>query len=199
MRYFNLIAVAFLFIVQANAQVKIPAVKKIAVGTDGLFTAEEWNSAKKIKIDGELTIYFLSDGDAIAIGVFSTNPSTHYTDLYIQTTDIKNLHASMQLGERILPFNKEWNDEKPDWQWGNNKNWKANVVQYAPNASEDLPFVKQIKPYYGQEFVIEKSKVAGAFKLVILIRDFTDADKKAIYPLKADLYDTNSWAQISVE
>jgi len=197
MRHFFLIAISVFFIVQANAQVNVPVVKKLAVVADGLFAAGEWSSAKKKKIDGDLTIYFLSDADVVAIGIFTTNPSTHYTDLYIQTTDIKNLHASMQLGERILPLNKEWNDEKPDWQWGNNKNWKANVVQYAPNASEDLPFVKQIKPYYGQEFVIEKSKVTDTFKLMILIRDFAVAEKKAMFPLKADVYDTNSWAQIN--
>lgn len=80
-----------------------------------------------------------------------------------------NLNASMQLGQRILPDEEQWDDEKPSWTWGNNKEWVANKVNYRTNASESLPFGQQMEPYQGQEFKIEKSKLSSSFSLLIII------------------------------
>lgn len=140
----------------------------------------------------------MAGNDSLYLGIFSNGKATHYTDLYIYTTQLVNLHASMQTGERNLPADGNWTDEQPAWNWGNQKSWTASTVQYKTGVTEDQEFVDQIKAYNGQEFKIALSKTGKDFKLAVQARDFIDAEKNPVYPTKADVKKLSGFIRVKI-
>jgi len=50
-----------------------------------------------------------------------------------------NIHASQQLGERILT-GSEWTDEEPPFNWGYINNWTANTIRMDRKKKIFLPY-----------------------------------------------------------
>ena len=80
---------------------------------DGFFQEAVWSSAFKINLADSATLYLAQTKEDLLIGVHHRAGFTSYTDVFIKTNQLLNLHASMQLGERILPNDNSWNDEYP--------------------------------------------------------------------------------------
>ena len=140
------IFLSFLLSHSVTCQVHVPQVSQVKVIADGINNKGEWRRANTIQLGKEFTIYLMADSVWVYLAIFSNGQASHYTDLYLLSALLVNLHASMQLGERQLPLDGTWNDETPAWSWGNNKNWIANSVNYKSNASESAPFLEQGNP-----------------------------------------------------
>jgi hypothetical protein len=183
---------------QSEGQVKIPIVLNSRIHIDGLPGLHEWSKSLKILLKEEYTLHLMADSAFLYVAAFGENKSP-YTDLYIRTeTGLINLHASMQLGERLLPEGDLWDDTTPAWNWGNNLQWTANTVSYKRGASESLPFTEQVVPYKGQEFKIEIEKLGKNFSLFVTIRDFADAAALASFPPNGVPRDVSTWQLLSI-
>ncbi|MCW5910889.1 MAG: hypothetical protein KIT62_07435 [Cyclobacteriaceae bacterium] len=184
--------------IQADAQINVPLRKNITITPDGTQGQQEWSNALKISLERDYGLYLQADKDWLYIGAFGRQ-TMPYTDMYIKTTTgLINLHASMQLGERLLPQDNSWNDETPAWNWGNNTHWTANTVTYKTGASENQPFREQVNAYEGQEFKIAISKTGKEFSLLVVMRDFVDADIHVSFPANGNQYDVRSWQTLSI-
>lgn len=177
----------------------IPESKSITVKADGQFTKEEWGSATLVYSSAPYQIRVMADSTSIYIGVESSEPAHHYTDLYFSSQQLMNLHASMQLGQRVLPQQGIWNENDPPWVWGNNKGWYANTVRYLIGADEHLPFSKQVYPYFGQEFVISRKLTGDNFKLAISMADFEGVNKAVYFPANMNLSKPTGWFEVSIQ
>jgi len=182
---------------QATTTEVIPAVNKATVTVDGRVSQGEWEKAFKVATRGGASIYFLCDPDSLYIGVFAGERASHYTDLYFNGASRLNLHASMQLGERVLPGSGTWDDAVPAWEWGNNAGWTANTVAYLPGVSDTLPLIDQIVPYAGQEFRIARSKLGSTFSVMVLARSFVD-ESFSVFPDGATR-DAASWGNLQLK
>lgn len=181
------------FISGAQEQLPIPH-ESIAI--DGFYSSSEWSDAKVWK-KSTFSVYCKTDSLWLYIGVFSTKDATHYTDLYFRYEGgLVNMHASMKLGERQLPLDGNWDDNRPKWKWDNNENWTANTVALLPDAKESDSFIRQIKHYQGQEFKISKSKLQRRVLMLILVRDFIDESVYVTFPPDANTKDFSTWQSI---
>lgn len=184
--------------IQVDAQVRVPHEENITVTLDGISGLQEWDNSLKIPLEENYYLHLVADRDWLYLAVFGRN-ALPYTDIYVTNNEgITNLHASMQLGERVLPEDNSWNDETPGWNWGNNTHWTANTVTYKLGASDSLPFHEQLEFYEGQEFRIAISKIEREFSLLVVIRDFVDHNIFVSFPANGNPYDTGSWQTISI-
>lgn len=184
--------------IQADAQVRVPQEENITITLDGISGLHEWDNSMKIRLEENYILHLVADTDWLYLAVFGKNVLP-YTDIYAKNNEgITNLHASMQLGERLLPEDNSWNDETPAWDWGNNTHWTANTVSYKQGASDGLPFHEQVESYEGQEFRIAISKLGKDFSMLLVIRDFVDPVILVSFPANGNPYDTGSWQTISV-
>lgn len=185
--------------IQADAQVRVPQEENVIVTLDGIPGLQEWDNSLKIPLEENYILYLMADTDSLYLAVFCKNVLP-YTDIYVINNEgIANLHASMQLGERLLPEDNSWDDETPAWNWGNNSHWTANTAKYKRGASDSLPFREQLEAYEGQEFRIAISKLGREFSLLVVIRDFVDPEILVSFPVNGNPYDTGSWQTISVD
>jgi hypothetical protein len=114
--------ICFNFSCKKNTSEHIPFIEKSDIIIDGFFLNEEWSDAKIIDISKNNTLYLLQNEDYVFIGIKNDEIIKRYIDLYlVNETYTINLHASMQLGERILI--DSWDDSTPKWHWGNNMGW----------------------------------------------------------------------------
>lgn len=192
------VTILLLLHLRATAQIVVPKVSNETITIDGFFQEAVWSSAFKINLADSATLYLAQTKEDLLIGVHRRAGFTSYTDVFIKTNQLLNLHASMQLGERILPNDNSWNDEYPKWNWGNNHLWAANKVKLKKDAIESLPFEKQIETYQGQEFKISKAKLSHRIYLLVLVRNFTNEKTRFTYPAKVNLKSYRSWLKISL-
>ena len=185
--------------IQADAQVRVPQEENIIVTLDGISGQHEWDNSLKIPLEENYYLYLVADSDWLYLAVFGKNVLP-YTDIYVTNNEgITNLHASMQLGERLLPENNSWDDVTPAWEWGNNTHWTTNTVKYKHGTLDNLPFHEQLEAYEGQEFSIARNKLGEDFSLLVVIKDFVDPDILVLFPANGNPYDTGTWQNISVD
>lgn len=184
----------------SHAQLRLLKADKLVVQLDGLIDSKEWSPAEKIVLEGEYRLYLMADSAWLYLAAFGAQQTFPYTDVFFKTaTGQINLHASMQLGERALPEDELWDDEKPAWKWGNNQDWSANTVRYKAGASQDQPFHQQIESYQGQEFRISRDKPGSDFAILVVIRDFVDPAVHASYPIYGSVHNFTTWMGISLQ
>lgn len=196
--FLAVVSVGFLLADFSGAAQSIPVSKSITVKADGQFREQEWGLATLVYSSARYQIRVMADSTSIYIGVESAEPAHHYTDLYFSGLQLMNLHASMQLGQRVLPQQSGWNENDPPWVWGNNKGWNANAVRYLIGADERDPFSKQVYPYFGQEFVISRKLVGNQFRMAISIGDFEGLSPTTFFPQGVELTNIKGWYEIVI-
>ncbi len=103
----------------------------------------------------------------------------------------------LQLGERQLVG--DWNDAVPAWDWGNNINWTANVVEVL-NDDDEISFLESVKPYQGHEFRIAKKKIGGKnVRIRLEIKDFVGQSDDIVFPVTSVRKKTENWLMIELE
>lgn len=196
MKYFLTFILLYFFSLTFGQSVKVPF-NISSVEIDGFFKEKEWAGAKMIEVGNKTHLFLKQDKQFIFLGIKRNPGMAIYVDFYLkEKKSIRNLHASMQLGERELTG--EWNDSSPDWQWGNNKLWSANSVRYVTD-DESIPFLNQINEYEGYEFKIDKTMITSKkIQIMIEIRDFMGEAKTIIYPEAAKRDNSSKWGWLKL-
>ena len=178
---------------------EIPFRSKVDIEVDGVFGAEEWDGAQTFQVTPTNFVSLFQNENYLFLGIRNKEHVSRYVDLYIANDAIgtTNLHASMQLGERQLI--DHWNDTTPAWNWGNNIDWEANIVE-VENEDETISFLESVKPYEGHEFQISKRKLKGEqVKIRIEIKDFVGQASDVIFPAASERYNTEHWFVITLK
>ncbi len=179
---------------------QIPSSQSVSIEIDGFLDEEEWKQPQKVTCGPQHQLLLLQDEQHLYIGIKGDEKEfARYVDLYLETRTMGmiNLHASMQLGERLLTEN--WNDTIPQWNWGNNTNWEANTVQVISD-DENIPFIESLKPYEGFEFRISKKKLGEeTVRIRIEIKDFLGQTDGVVYPSASLRNETDQWLQLDLK
>ncbi|NAY92590.1 hypothetical protein GTQ34_11740 [Muricauda sp. JGD-17] len=179
------------------SQIRVPRGQN-QILLDGRIDSKEWRRAETITIEKGSQIRFLQDDKNLYIAVEGRKKWTRYVDLYLkQDAVLTNLHASMQLGERMLKGN--WNDTLPKWNWGNNTDWKANTVKIISD-EEDVPLREALASYDGFEFQISKERMTDNELLIrVEFRDFEGKAPDIIFPEGTSRYTPQQWLRLDLK
>lgn len=170
----------------------VPFRANMNIQIDGLFDEEDWNRSRTIEITPSNSLHLVQDKYYLFLGISNYEDIGRYVDLYIDNDSIGiiNLHASMQLGERLLTDN--WNDTIPVWNWGKNTYWTANNVVVI-DESEEISFLESVKPYQGHEFKISKNHIGKKIRVRLEIKDFLGKASDIVYPFNSERQRTEDW------
>ncbi len=166
---------------------------------DGHCKQNEWHGATKLQLPAQITLYLMHNKDSLF--VCATGKDKDYTviDLYIEdkkTGHLHNLHASAQLGERIL-VDKAWS-ESVFW---NNKDWGGFWVPYAGEEKTDNGTRTLFLAGSDREIQVLRNKFTGnTWTMMIGISAVYQQGKygaKFFYPSKANDSDKSTWAKFS--
>jgi hypothetical protein len=114
-------------------RIKVPVVSPQPLMIDGKFASAEWHDASVTAVTPGVTLYVQQFQGHVFIGVKGDDAAPFYVDLFLLGQDncVYDLHASMQVGERLL-CGDAWTDTDPPIQWGNNIDWIANEAKADP-------------------------------------------------------------------
>ena len=157
---------------------------------DGQIGNNEWSGANKTIIKKGVNLYSLQDAHFLYLSVqYDTSVYTnYYCDLYIElgNDSTLNLHASQQLGERLLLGN-EWTESEPEFQWGQISDWTANQINFDRKQKIYLP-------YQAMEFQISKNKLPKrAVKIALQSRDINWENEVINIPESGDFKTSIDW------
>jgi len=182
---------------QDVSEVKVPSTKEVFIKLDGQIDENEWDGSRTVDISPDLRLQLLQTTEDFHLAVRNKENVARYVDVFIKKDSGKliNLHASMQLGERLLTG--AWNDTIPEWNWGNNTEWSANTVEIISHNDEVL-FREIVKPYDGFEFRISKKWITESFLLRIEIKDFEGKEDDVVFPSGSKRDSFNNWIRIDL-
>lgn len=186
----------------AHAQqiIKVPKGDGTPVLTDGKFSSEEWRDAITVAAAPSVKLYLKQFRNNVFIGVNMETESPSYVDIFLQTGDnqLYNLHASAQIGERLLTGDA-WTDTNPPPRWGNHVDWIANEAKVDSDKTRDLPFPKKLFPYAGMEFQLRRSRFTGkSWRIRIEVRDFVGQSPDIVFPNGSERKNTTRWAILNL-
>jgi len=148
--------------VSGQQVVKVPEGNSNPILIDGIFSKAEWQDALTIKANDSVTLFLKQFRGHVFIGVKTDTSYPAYVDLFLLngSNELYNLHASMQIGERLLSGNA-WTDREPAWRWGNHGGWIANEAKYDSSKARSLPDNEKVFPYEGKEFHLLRTRFTG--------------------------------------
>jgi hypothetical protein len=193
------IAAIYLCVLQrgdAQQVLTVPAGGGTPVLIDGQFAADEWSDAIILRVAASVDLYLKQYKGHVFLGVKMAAKSRRYVDMFLLAQDkhVYNLHASMQLGERVL-VGSNWSDTNPPTRWGYHLDWTANEAKLDPSADPSLPVVQRIFPDDGIEFQFRRSRFQGKqWRIRIEIRDFAGQLPDIIFPADSERKTTARWA-----
>lgn len=180
---------------QEQHVVRVPAATAAELVLDGKIRDLEWSQAARVDLGQGVALLVKADNEHVALAL--TSRGKRYTDIFVAREGgaTLNLHASMQTGERILT-GAEWTDTTPPWTWNNNAQWRASVVKVRANADTAQPFARQVVPFDGQEFLIERALLPKRVVVRIEVRDFTGVDRDVVWPAASSRFDPSGWMKL---
>lgn len=157
---------------------------------DGIMKKDEWAGANRTTIQTGVDMYTLQDEHFLYLSIRYDTAlfANYYTDLYFETgkDTLLNLHASQQLGERIL-IGSAWTDSEPAIAWGYLSDWTANTIKFDR-------LKKTYIHYNTLEFQIAKSKIpSGPLRIALQTRDINWEKKIINLPEGGNFRDTTDW------
>ncbi len=198
MKIVNILAVLFFIsafdVAFAQQQISVPK-GDMPVLIDGRFSVKEWHDAIEVDIESSAKLYLKRLKNDVFIGIKSAN-ALRYIDLFLLDSEnrLYNLHASMQIGERLLT-DDFWTDEKPAWRWGNHVDWIASEAKIDGSKNKDLPLAERFFAYDGTEFQIRRSRFPGKhWRIRIEVKDFAGELPDIVFPSGTGRKDTAKWA-----
>lgn len=204
---FFVLTVVFIYSCGSNPDTKVPAlsVSTTIIKVDGIFDETAWSEAIVHHISDSIDLLLFQNEDHLFIGIKSLSEFQRTsTDLYLKSESVSpiNLHASMQLGER--QFEKQsWNPQNNPYNWGNNKDWTANIFQWNEELRESrsLKIIEKLLFSEGQEFVISKNKLpSNSFDLSVKINAIGPDNQASpiSYPEKSNEEDPSTWLNFTL-
>ncbi|MFC1563592.1 hypothetical protein ACFL6G_01590 [candidate division KSB1 bacterium] len=184
----------------------IPEGDKGPVITDGIFSPGEWEDAKAVVINENLTMYLKHYGDVFYIGLKCPEFKMPVSDMFISPdgSEIYQFHISAQLGE--IKLNQEGQDD-PEWEFGNTSGWYGNEIRWNYAKANELVAqgmdnveanVSVSTPHEGHEYAFRKDKFSSTNLLIRFEMMYVGHyDKPLIYPQDTRMKNTSGWMKIS--
>jgi hypothetical protein len=181
--------------------------EKTPIMADGIVDQSEWLDAKLILIDSSNTIYAKSDDRYYYLAIKSQLQKPFYIDLFIEESgSIKNIHASSQLGDRVLA-DSTWSDYEPETKWGYNIGWIANTVKFDREKMRTIekgnlemnPYASSFIPYDAMEFQFSKRHFnldEAKFRIEIKNMIGPDGFRTVIFPQDSKRKQVENWTKI---
>ncbi len=190
--------------------IKVPEGNGVPVLLDGLFSEGEWEDAEKIEIHPNVSLYLKKYKGHVFVGIKIAPFRISVVDMFLSPDgkSIHHLHASAQIGERIVHEDSgPW--DNPPFVWGNSADWYANEIRWDNGKMQEL--MKQGKSrdeaqgmsyfkYDGFEFQIKRSKFpADRWLFRIEVPMAPDFDKPIIYPPGTAMKITKGWIMLELD
>ncbi|AXT20035.1 hypothetical protein D7030_02635 [Flavobacteriaceae bacterium AU392] len=165
---------------------------------DGHCGNDEWDTATKIDLPGEASIYFMHDKEYFYFGAKGKSEDYTILDLYIENVETGRLHKfhlSAQMGESMLTEDG-WKPVSGKWEL---KDYAGFWVPY--NGLEDVE--KRIGPKFAQgthrQMQISRKKFPGnTWKMMIGLGGIShDSDGRIFYPKNGVGDDKSTWGEFS--
>ena len=195
-----LLSATSVFAADANASATIAVNQtKQAPLFDGRCGDDEWQGATQIELPAQVSVYLMHDKDSLF--VCAKGKANDYTviDLYIEdaaTGHLYNLHASAQLGERVLT-DKEWSES----EFWNHKDWSGFWVPYAGDEETDKGTrTKFLQGSHREVHVLRKKFVGNTWNMMIGVSAINHEGKygaEFFYPENAVDTDRSTWGKFS--
>jgi hypothetical protein len=190
----------------APAALAVPAGRCVAVVTDGLFTAGEWDDAARVAVAEGVTLLVKEQGGVVFIGLrgevqAGIGPSEVF--LAAAGGPIHRLHVSAQLGETVLPAT----GEAPPYRFGLTTGWYANELRRDEALAGTLmkegrpPIEKLMATYFpseGIELAVRREKVAGKVWLLRLAASAMSGGRPGmvVWPAGTAERATDGWLEL---
>jgi hypothetical protein len=166
---------------------------------DGRCSRDEWQAATKIELPALVSVYLMHDQDSFFVCAKGKAEDYTVIDLYIEhaeTGQLHNLHASAQLGERLLT-DKAWSES----EFWNLEGWGGFWVPYAGNEeSEDGMRTKFLKGSHREIQVLRKKFAGNTWNMMIGVSAVNHEGKygaEFFYPESAVDTDESTWGKFS--
>ena len=186
----------------------VPEGKGLPVLLDGLFSPGEWEDAKRLDLDDNVSLFLKSYGGHVLIGVKISPFRTSVVEMFISPDGraIHHLHASAQIGERRVNENSgPW--DNPPFVWGDTPDWQANEIRWdegkmqalikegkSEGAAQEMSMFK----YDGFEFQIRRSKFGpGPWLFRVEVPTAPRFDKPVVFPGGTTMKSTAGWAKLT--
>lgn len=190
--------------------IKVPEGDGRPVLLDGLFSPGEWDDAKKVDIHQNVSLYLKKYSGHVFVGIKINPYRTSVVDMFISPDGkmIRHLHASAQIGERVVNENSEpW--DNPSFIWGYSVDWYANEIRWDNEKMQGL--IKKGKnrnegqelsyfTYDGFEFQIKQSKFSSDrwwFRIEVPMAP--GFDDPVIYPRGSEMKSTKGWIRLELD
>ena len=157
---------------------------------DGQIGKGEWAGANKTMVKEGIDLYSLQDDNYLYLSVQYDTAlfKNYYCDLYFElgADTLLNIHASQQLGERVLT-DADWTDSEPAFKWGYISDWTANQIKFDRTNEVYIP-------YTALEFQISKNKIPeNKLKIALQSRDMNWEKEVVNLPENGDFKSTKNW------
>ena len=135
---------------------------------DGRCDKDEWQAATKIELPAQVSVYLMHDNDALFVCAKGKAEDFTVIDVYVQhpeTGHLHNLHASAQLGERLLT-DTEWSES----EFWNLSDWGGFWVPYAGTEdTDDGPKTKFLEGSHREIQVLRKKFTSDTWTMMIAV------------------------------
>lgn len=178
------------------------------VMTDGLFHSEEWADAALLALGETVQLSLKEHSGHVFVGVHCGDLGRPFTmDLYLAGSEgeIHQLHASAQIGERVLIPD----EESPRWVWGYAPGWYANEVRWNQPMADSLMEEGETRTeaqraalfeYDGFEFQILRERFPGSeWLLRVEIRSYPNFNSPLIHPEGTSRDGTEGWLRLILD
>jgi hypothetical protein len=201
---------ALVVVAQDRQVVRVPEGNGRPILTDGIFSTGEWDDALKMSIRPNVELLLKKNAEFIFIGIKYIPFRIAVIDLFISPDGktIHQLHASAQLGERILNETPGISDD-PEFVWGDTAGWYGNEIRWSEvkvralmkeGKSRDEAQMAALYKYDGFEFQIRQSKFGSREWLVHLATPMgPDWTKTIVFPEGTDAASTAGWLKLVFE
>ena len=166
---------------------------------DGDCVEDEWQSATRIALPSEVSVFLMHDDDYVFVCAQGKPDDFTVVDLYIRNTgsgELHNLHASAQLGERILTA-EEWG-ETDHW---NLDGWGGFWVPYAGEIETEAGSRTRFLRGTDREIQVGRGKFPGtAWTMMISVSAVNHDggfDAELSFPEGGVNTDASTWRQFS--
>ncbi|MFC1661653.1 hypothetical protein ACFL3S_09415 [Gemmatimonadota bacterium] len=174
--------------------------------TDGLLDQEEWADASRLSLSDSVELRLKEYRGHVFIGlVFRGLGRPFVANLFVQPGDrkIHQLHASAQIGERILSPGE---GDDPPFVWGYSPGWYANEVRWVnaktqslteSGADPDEAQRESLFPYDGFEFELLRSRFEGSeWLLRVDVLAYPDYHTPIVFPAGTTRKNTEGWFRL---
>lgn len=166
---------------------------------DGRCEGNEWQAATQLELPAEVSVYLMHDADSLFVCAKGKKEDYTVIDLYIEHEEtglLYNLHASAQLGERVLT-DKGWSE----LEFWNIEDWGGFWVPYAGNEeTEDGVRTKFLKGSHREIQVYRKKFKGDTWRIMIGVSAINHEGKygaEFFYPANAVDIDKSTWGTFS--